>query len=42
MNKIFCLTQKSMSNLFDVEVNMISYHLKEIFKFEELTKETVV
>ena len=28
----FWLTQKSMSNLFNVETNTINYHLKEIFK----------
>ena len=28
----FWLTQKSMSKLFNVEVNTINYHLKEVFK----------
>lgn len=32
----FWLTQKSMSELFDVESNTITYHLKEIFKSMEL------
>jgi len=31
------LTQKSMAELFGVEVNTINYHLKEIFKSLELT-----
>ena len=31
----FWLTQKSMSQLFNVEVNTINYHLKEIFETEE-------
>ena len=30
------LTQKRMAELFDVEVNTINYHLKEIFKSGEL------
>ena len=34
-NEDFWLTQKSMSKLFEVEVNTINYHLKEIFKLEE-------
>ena len=29
------LTQKSMAKLFDVEVNTINYHLKEIFETRE-------
>ena len=32
----FWLTQKSMSKLFNVEVNTINYHLKEIFESNEL------
>ena len=35
----FWLTQKSMSKLFNVEVNTINYHLKEVFKSGELTEE---
>ena len=31
----FWLTQKSMSELFGVEVNTINYHLKEIFKSQK-------
>ncbi|MGN1310332.1 MAG: virulence RhuM family protein [Clostridia bacterium] len=38
----FWLTQKSMSKLFNVEVHTINYHLKEIFKSEELKEETVI
>lgn len=30
------LTQKLIAKLFDVEVNTINYHLKEIFKTQEL------
>lgn len=36
------LTQKKMSELFEVEVNTINYHLKEIFKSGELTKEATI
>lgn len=35
-NEDFWLTQKSMSKLFNVEVNTINYHLKEIFESGEL------
>lgn len=38
----FWLTQKSMSKLFDVEVNTINYHLKEVFKSGELIEESVI
>ena len=38
----FWLTQKSMSKLFNVEVNTINYHLKEIFKSAELNEESVI
>lgn len=38
----FWLTQKSMSELFHVEVNTINYHLKEIFKAEELDENSVI
>ena len=31
-----------MAKLFDVEVNTINYHLKEIFKSGELTEESVI
>ncbi len=38
----FWLTQKSMGELFNVEVNTINYHLKEIFKSKELDEESVI
>lgn len=41
-NEDFWLTQKSMSKLFNVEVNTINYHLKEIFKTNELNEESVI
>ena len=41
-NEDFWLTQKSMSKLFGVEINTINYHLKEIFKTEELHEEAVI
>ena len=41
-NEDFWLTQKSKSKLFEVEVNTINYHLKEIFKSGELTEESVI
>ncbi len=34
------LTQKAMAELFDVESNTITYHLKEIYRSNELTKES--
>lgn len=36
------LTQKLMAELFDVEVNTINYHLKEVFKTEELDENSVI
>ena len=36
------LTQKQMADLFDVEVNTINYHLKEIFKINELEENSVI
>ena len=38
----FWLTQKSMSKLFDVEVNTINYHLKEIFETHELEEDRTI
>ena len=38
----FWLTQKSMGELFNVEVNTINYHLKEIFRYNELDEESVI
>ncbi len=36
------LTQKAMAELFGVEVNTINYHLKEIFKSDELQEDSVI
>ncbi len=36
------LTQKLIAKLFDVEVNTINYHLKEIFKSSELEENAVI
>ncbi len=36
------LTQKKMAELFDVEVNTINYHLKEIFKSGELSENSTI
>ena len=36
------LTQKKMSKLFGVRINTINYHLKEIFKSEELSEDSVI
>lgn len=41
-NEDFWLTQKSMARLFNVEINTINYHLKEIFKSEELKEDAVI
>ncbi len=38
----FWLTQKRMAELFGVEVNTINYHLKEIFKSEELNEDSTI
>ena len=38
----FWLTQKSMAKLFNVEVNTINYHLKEIFESYELNEEETI
>lgn len=38
----FWLTQKRMAELFGVEVQTINYHLKEIFKSEELQEISVI
>jgi len=37
-NENIWLTQKKMAELFDVEVNTINYHLKEIFSSKELNE----
>ncbi len=36
------LSQKLMSELFDVEVNTINYHLKEIYKSGEIQEESTI
>lgn len=36
------LTQKRIAKLFDVEINTINYHLKEIFKSAELSENSVI
>jgi len=36
------LTQKLIAKLFDVEINTINYHLKEIFKARELSPESTI
>ncbi len=41
-NENVWLTQKRMAELFDVEVNTINYHLKEIFKSGELDENSTI
>jgi hypothetical protein len=41
-DETFWLTQKKLSELFDVEVNTINYHLKEIFKSGELDENSTI
>jgi hypothetical protein len=36
------LTQKMMAELFGIEVNTINYHIKEIFKVNELLEDSVI
>lgn len=36
------LTQKSMAELFDVEINTVNYHLKDIFADEELEEASTI
>lgn len=38
---IWC-TQKAMAQLFGVQVNTINYHLKEVFKSNELSEDSVI
>ncbi len=38
----FWITQRKMSELFDVEVNTINYHLSQIFESEELNQYSVI
>lgn len=41
-DETFWLSQKKLSELFNVEVNTINYHLKEIFKSGELEENSVI
>lgn len=41
-DETFWLTQKKLAELFDVEVNTINYHLKEIFKSGELEEHSTI
>lgn len=41
-DETFWLTQKRMAELFNVEVNTINYHLKEVFKSGELEDNSVI
>ncbi len=38
----FWLTQKTMAELFNVKVNTINYHLKEVFSSNELNENSVI
>lgn len=40
-DETFWLNQKTMGELFDVESHTITYHLKEIFKVDELEEDSV-
>ncbi len=42
LDESFWLSQKRMAELFDVEVQTINYHLKEIFKSHELDESSVI
>lgn len=41
-DETFWLTQKSMAELFDVEIPTINYHLSEIYKSGELTESSTI
>jgi len=41
-DETFWLSQRRLAELFDVEVNTINYHLKEIFKSNELKEEATI
>ncbi len=41
-NEDFWLTQKTMAELFNVKVNTINYHLKEVFSNNELNENSVI
>ena len=36
------LSQKRLAELFNVEINTVNYHLKEIFKSGELVEDSVI
>lgn len=42
LGETFWLSQKKMADLFNVEVNTVNYHLKEIFKTLELEEDAVI
>jgi hypothetical protein len=41
-DETFWLNQKRLAELFGVEVNTVNYHLKEIYKSEELVEEATI
>jgi hypothetical protein len=41
IDESFWLTQKAIAELFGVESNTVTYHLKEIFKAQELNEISV-
>ena len=41
-NETFWMSQKRMADLYNVEINTINYHLKEIFKSGELNEQSVI
>lgn len=41
-NESIWLTQKKMAELFDVEINTVNYHLKEVFESGELPKDPTI
>jgi len=41
-NETVWLTQKNMAELFDVEVNTINYHIKEIYNAAELKEDSTI
>jgi len=41
-NETLWLTQKMIAELFDVEVNTVNYHIKEIFKSGELEEKSTI
>ena len=41
-DETFWLSQRRMAELFDVKVNTINYHIKEIFKSNELKEEATI